>query len=154
MMQQPSLLTKTGRLTFLLLLVNAIGYIASSYMTKETMVWYAALPQSNLTPPPIVFGIVWTVLLFLQALAAFLVWGKTSPRYFVLQLALNMLWSFVFFYLRLPAIALIIVLLFILALIINIKVFGKANRWAGWLLVPTFLWSLFAIYLNAFIVFS
>ena len=153
-MEQISNLRKIGRFLFLLILVNLIGYVAASYMTADTMIWYEALPQSSLTPPRPVFGIVWSILLFLQAVSAYLVWGKASPRYFVLQLALNMLWSFVFFYLRLPSAALITVLLFTIALIMNIKVFAKADKWAGWLLVPTLLWSFFAIYLNAVIVLS
>ena len=153
-MQQNHILSKTGRFIFLFILVNLVGYISRAYMTDDTIIWYNALPHSPLTPPSFVFGIVWSILLFLQAVAAYLVWGKASPRYFVLQLALNMLWSFVFFYLRLPHIALITVVFFVLALIMNIKSFAKANKWAGWLLVPTLLWSFFAIYLNAFIVFA
>ena len=154
MAQQISLLKKTGRLIFLILLVNTIGYIASGYMTKDTMIWYNALPQSSLTPPSYVFGIVWSILLLMQAISAFLVWGKASPRYFVLQLGLNMLWSFIFFYLKRPDIALVTVLLFVLALIMNIISFSKANKTAAWLLVPTLLWSFFAIYLNSIIAFS
>lgn len=146
-------LRKIGRFLFLMVLVNLIGYIASRYMTSDTTIWYNALPQSSLTPPRYIFGLVWSILLFLQAIAAFWVWGKASPRYFVIQLALNMLWSFVFFYLRRPDIALITVLLFIAALIMNIIDFGKANKWAGWLLLPTLLWAIFAVYLNAVIVF-
>ena len=152
-MQNISLLKNAGRLLFLILLVNIIGYIASGYMTKDTMVWYQALPQSSLTPANYVFGIVWSILLTLQAFAAFLVWGKASPRFFVLQLALNMAWSFVFFYLRRPDIALVVVLLFIGALVMNIRAFGKINKVSGWLLVPTLLWAIFAVYLNAVIVF-
>ena len=152
-MKSPSLLTKIGRFVFLLVLVNLIGYIASSYMTPSTMAWYRTLPVSSLNPPDSIFGAVWGILFFLQAIAAFLVWGKASPRSFVLQLALNMLWSFSFFYLRNPALALIVLIFFILALIANINTFSKAKRIAGWLMVPTLLWAFFAFYLNAVIVF-
>ena len=152
-MQRNSMLTKVGRLIFLIILVNVIGYVASSYMTPETMAWYDGLAHSTLNPPNWVFSLVWGILLLLQAIAAFIVWGKASPRYFVLQLALNMLWSFCFFYLKSPAWALGIVILFLLALCANIKVFAEKNKWAGWLLVPTLLWGFFALYLNAVIVF-
>ena len=153
-MPQISTSQKIGRFVFLLILVNLIGYIATAYMTPDTMIWYNALTRSSLTPPQEIFAIVWSILLFFQAIAAFLVWGKTSPRYFVLQLALNILWSFVFFYLRLPSYALLVVLLFVVALIMNIKAFSKTDKWAGWLLIPTLLWSFFAVYLNAYIVFA
>ena len=152
-MKSVSFWQKALRFIFLLVLVNLIGYIASSYMTDDTVAWYHALPLSVLNPPDYIFSIAWGILLFLQAIAAFLVWNKANQRYFVLQLALNMLWSFTFFYLRNPAAALVVVFFFILALIANIKSFGRANKWAGWFIVPTLLWSLFAFYLNADILF-
>ncbi|MBQ3696055.1 MAG: tryptophan-rich sensory protein [Alphaproteobacteria bacterium] len=152
-MKKISLLQKIGRFIFLLVLVNLIGWVASGYMTDDTMAWYWTLPHSNLNPPDYIFGPVWGILLFLQAVAAYLVWGKASPRWFVLQLALNMLWSFAFFYLRSPGGALVVLVFFILALMANIKSFGKTNLLAGWLIVPTLLWAFFALYLNTVLVF-
>ncbi len=152
-MQSTSVFVKIGRLIFLLVLVNLIGFISASYMTPDTFQWYHTLPVSSLNPPDYIFGHIWTLLLFLQAIAAFLVWGKTSPRFFVLQLGLNLLWSFSFFYLRNPALALVILVFFIFALMANIKSFARKSLTAGWLIVPTLLWSFFALYLNAFIVF-
>ncbi len=152
-MQSVSLLRKVGRLIFLIILVNVIGYVGASYMTPNTMLWYDSLPKANLNPPQYVFPIVWGILFLLQAIAAFLVWGKASPRWFVIQLVLNMLWSFSFFYLKNPALALGVLVLFIIALCFNIRAFDKANRFAGWLIVPTLLWAIFALYLNGAIVF-
>ena len=74
-MKYNMIFTKIARFIFLLVLVNVIGYIASAYMTDDTMVWYQALPHSPLNPPNYVFSIVWSILLFLQAIAAYLVWG-------------------------------------------------------------------------------
>ena len=153
-MQLKYILQRIGQFIFLVLLVNIIGYIGGSYMTADTQAWYHQLPLSNLTPPDYVFGIVWSLLLFLQAVAAFLVWGQATPRYFVLQLALNMLWSFAFFGLRNPAAALAVVVFFILALIMNIRTFGKESKIAGWLIVPTLIWAVFALHLNLIVVFS
>ena len=150
-MQHNSLFQKVCRLVFLLVLVNVIGYIASGYMTPETLKWYHALPQSKLTPPDALFGVVWSLLFTLQAISAFLVWGKVTPRYFALQLALNMLWSFCFFYLRSPLAAFFTLILFTLAVIATIKSFYKASKVASWLMLPTLLWALFAMYLNVMI---
>ena len=44
-MQKKSVWRSAGRLFFLLLLVNTIGYIGSTYMTPETMLWYYSLPN-------------------------------------------------------------------------------------------------------------
>lgn len=153
-MQRKSVWQSALRLFFLLLLVNTIGYIGGSYMTQETRGWYDALPNSPLTPADWVFPVVWTILFFMMAISAFLVWGKTSPRWFVAQLMANMLWSFCFFYLKNPISALGILILMLVFLYLTICSFWKVSKWAGILLVPTFLWSLFALYLNAFIVYN
>ena len=153
-MQRKSVLKSAGRLFFLFFLVNTIGYIAGSYMTPSTMVWYHSLPTSSLTPQDWIFPLVWTVLFALMAISAFLVWGKASPRWFVAQLMANMIWSFSFFYLKRPSVAAGINILMLIFLFLNIKAFAKASKWAAWLLVPTFLWSCFALYLNLYIVYN
>lgn len=153
-MQKKSVWRSAGRLFFLLFLVNAIGYIGGSYMTPETLVWYKMLPNSPLTPPNWAFPIVWTILFFMMAISAFLVWGRASPRWFVAQLMANMLWSFSFFYLRNPTLALGVLVLMLIFLGLNIVSFSKISKWAGGLLVPTFLWGLFALYLNFYIIYT
>ena len=153
-MQKKSVWRSAFRLFFLLFLVNTIGYIGGSYMTPETLAWYKTLPDAPLTPPNWVFPVVWTILFFMMAVSAFLVWGRVSPRWFVAQLLANMLWSFSFFYLRNPIMALGVLILMLVFLGLNITSFGKESKWAGWLLVPTFIWGLFALYLNGYIVFN
>lgn len=140
------------RLFFLLLLTNGVGYIGSGFMTPDTMNWYHSLVQSGLTPPNIVFSIVWTCLFFMMSIAAFLVWNKVSPRYFVLQLGLNLVWTFTFFYLRETMVACGVILLLMYFVFKTIQDFYRKNKVSGLLMVPTFLWCLFALYLNSYIV--
>jgi len=153
-MQTKSVWRQVGELLFLLILVNSIGSIGSLYMTPETQLWYHQLKLSSLTPPDWIFGAVWSILFFLMAISMFLVWGRANPRWFVIQLLLNMLWSFCFFFLRSPVLAVISLLFLVFALFMNIRVFFKVSKAAGWLLVPTLLWSLFALYLNMYIIFE
>lgn len=153
-MQKKFVLRSAIRLFFLFFLVNTIGYIGGTYMTPETMQWYYTLSMSSLTPPDWVFPIVWMVLFSLMALSAFLVWGKVTPRWFTAQLMANMLWSFTFFYLRNPVLAVGVIILMLVFLFLNIYTFGKVSRVAAWMLIPTFLWALFAFYLNLYIVIS
>ena len=153
-MQKKFVLRSAIRLFFLFFLVNTISYIGGTYMTPETMQWYYTLPMSSLTPPDWVFPIVWMVLFSLMALSAFLVWGKVTPRWFTAQLMANMLWSFTFFYLRNPVLAVGVIILMLVFLFLNIYTFGKVSRVAAWMLIPTFLWALFALYLNLYIVIS
>lgn len=151
-MQKKSVWYQVAELLFLLVMVNSIGFIGSLYMTPETLNWYHQLNISPLTPPDWVFGMVWSVLFFLMALSMFWVWGRASPCWFAIQLLLNMLWSFSFFYLRSPLLAEIVLIGLIFALIMNIYSFGKVSRISGLLLIPTFVWSLFALYLNTYII--
>ena len=153
-MQKKFVWNNVTRLLFLLVLVNLVGYVASLYMTPDTLNWYHQLPNSPLTPPNWVFGAVWSVLFFMMALSYFLVWGRASPRWFAIQLGANMLWSFCFFYLRSPVLAFICILFLIFALLKCIKSFWGCSKVSSWLLVPTLFWCFFALYLNGYIVYG
>ena len=143
---------KAGRLFFLLALTNGIGYVGASFMTPDTMNWYDNLKMSALTPPDWVFGVVWTVLFFMMSIAGFLVWNKVSPRWFVAQLGMNLLWTFSFFYLREVIFAAIVILLMLYFLYKCMRDFYTQSHTASFLMVPTFVWSLFALYLNTYII--
>lgn len=148
----PHPLSKGGRLFFLLCLTNAVGYIGSVFITPKALEWYHSLILSELTPPGIWFGLVWTILYFLMAFSAFLVWNRTSPRPFVLQLAFNLIWPFIFFYLKEPVAGLAVILIMIYFIYRTIRLFGSVSRMAGWLMAPVLVWSCFAFYLNLIVV--
>ncbi len=152
-MMQKTIMKRAGILFFLLCLVFLISGLSGSFITFDRLNWYKTLPLSSLTPPDAWFGIVWTILYFLMAVSAFLVWNKASPRYFVLQLVTNGLWPFLFFYMHSPIAGLIDILLMIVFVFLCMKTFYKASKPAAYLLVPLFIWILFAFYLNAHIVY-
>ncbi len=130
---------------------SAIGAVASI----EARSFYTLLNQPSWSPPPWVFGPVWTTLYTLMAISAWLVWrfgGFRAKRYlltlFLLQLAFNALWSWVFFAWHLGAAALaniFILWIFIAATIVS---FWRTNPLAGALLIPYLLWVSFAVALN------
>lgn len=117
--------------------------------------FYMKLVRPEWAPPPALFGPVWTVLYALMGVAAWLVWrvgGFRSARValvlFLVQLALNALWSWLFFgwHLGGPAFADIVLLW---ALIVATMVsFWRVKPLAGALLVPYLLWVSFACALN------
>ena len=148
----PSTMTKAVRLFFLLALTSVVGYIGSTFVTPEALAWYDGLIQSDLTPPDSWFGIVWGILYALMSIAAWLVWGKVTPRPFVFQLAFNLLWTFLFFYLKSPILALVDVVAMVACLIWTVVVFARASLWAAGLMIPTLIWSCFAFYLNLIVV--
>jgi|Laugresu1bdmlbsd_1035121.scaffolds.fasta_scaffold15883_2 benzodiazapine receptor len=120
------------------------------------MGWYESLNKSKLTPPNYVFSIAWSILYFMIFLS-FIFYVKDKPSntglaLFTIQLILNLSWAPIFFSLKKPTLALIIIIImwiFILATIIN---FYKTNRTSCYLLMPYFIWVSFATYLNFFIV--
>lgn len=117
--------------------------------------WYEALAKPSFNPPGWIFGPVWTLLYALMAVAAWLVWrdhgwrGARRPLlFFLAQLAANAAWSWLFFGLRRPDLALADILLLWVALCVTLVHFWRARRGAGALLLPYLLWVSFAVVLN------
>jgi tryptophan-rich sensory protein len=118
--------------------------------------FYGILNKPSWSPPAAVFGPVWTVLYLLMAVAAWLVWNegwkqevRRALSFYLLQLTLNALWTWVFFAWRLGGWALAeISLLWVLILLTTIDFF-RVRPIAGLLLVPYLIWVGFAAALNA-----
>jgi len=144
-----------------LLIVLAIGFVASFVARPEIPGWYSTLKKPSFNPPPWLSGSVWIILYILIAIAAYLIWKHRSrkPAYkitraiYFIQLFLNFLWFIVFFGLHQIFGALIIIILLWLSIGITIHWFNKFNKIAGWLLIPYLLWVSFAGVLNASIYF-
>jgi benzodiazapine receptor len=117
--------------------------------------WYQQLAKPAWTPPDWVFAPVWTLLYLAMAAAAWMVWrqqGLSAARWplglFLLQLALNVLWSVLFFGLRRPELAAVEIVALWLAILATLVAFGRRSPLAGWLMVPYLAWVTFAAGLN------
>jgi tryptophan-rich sensory protein len=117
--------------------------------------WYASLAKPSWTPPDWIFGPVWTVLYACMAVAAWLVWrqqGMIAARIplviFGIQLVMNVAWSWLFFGLQSPGLAVIDIFLLLAAIIATLIAFWRRSGIAGLLLVPYFGWVGFASALN------
>ncbi len=148
-----SIFKRAAHLFFILACVYAVGLIGSLFVTPDRLNWYHSLPLSRLTPPDWMFGAIWSLLYLLMAFAAFLAWDKATPRYFSLQLICTGLWPFVFFYLHSIIGGIIVILAMLFFLVLTIKSFYKVCSISAALMVPQFLWGLFALYLNSSILF-
>ena len=114
---------------------------------------YKSLEKPPLSPPSIVFPIVWTILYLLMGISYALLKQKSlvdssvNISYYV-QLVLNLLWPIAFFVFKWRLFAFIWILLLDIAITTMIRVFFSKDKLAGILQVPYFIWSLFATYLN------
>ena len=114
---------------------------------------YNSLQKPFLSPPDIVFPIVWTILYVFMGISYALLKDKklvTSDTKFIyyLQLFVNALWPIAFFTLKWRLFAFIWIILLDILVIIMIVNFYKKNKWSGLLQLPYLFWSLFATYLN------
>ena len=130
---------------------SAIGALGSI----QAQSFYGQLAQPAWAPPPWVFGPVWTVLYALMAIAAWLVWrvgGFRAQRLalsvFLVQLALNALWSWIFFAWQLGAWAFVDIVVLWVLILVTLVLFWRVRPVAGALLVPYLLWVGFASALN------
>jgi benzodiazapine receptor len=135
-----------------LLLCFAAASLGALFIPGE---WYAALKKPGWNPPAWVFGPVWSALYTMMAVAAWLVWrqggfaARRGPLLaFLAQLALNALWTPLFFGLHRSGLAFAEIVLLWLAIAATIAVFRPVSRTAMLLLVPYLAWVSFAAALN------
>ncbi|MCG6920384.1 MAG: tryptophan-rich sensory protein [Acidobacteria bacterium] len=114
--------------------------------------WYAPLAKPAWTPPGWVFGPVWTILYPLMAVAGWTVWREGRSRIavllFLLQLALNAAWPWLFFGCRRPDWAFFDIVALTIVIVATIVAFYRVRRRAAFLLVPYLAWVVFAGALN------
>jgi benzodiazapine receptor len=128
------------------------AWIGSRFMPSE---WYLQLQKPTWTPPGYLFGPVWSLLYLTMGVAAWLVWkraGFAGARIalilFIAQLALNGMWSWVFFGLHKPGIAFAEILVLWGMILGTLIAFWQKSYPAGILLTPYLIWVSFAAALN------
>ncbi|CAH0289736.1 Tryptophan-rich protein TspO [Pedobacter sp. Bi27] len=133
-----------------------VGALGSWATLQSVKTWYRTINKPSFNPPDWLFGPVWTTLYVLIGIAAYLVWVRRDkivhfPRtvaIYLIQLILNLAWSFIFFYLHEIGFALSEIILLLIIIVINGLVFYKINKWAGLIFIPYFLWVSFATILT------
>ena len=151
-------MNKITKIAIALIVCLAVGYSASTVTRPSVEAWYPTLIKPSFNPPNWIFMPVWTVLYIFMAVAAGLVWDKIKEQneevkkalgFFLIQLALNAIWSYLFFGLKNPLLAFIEIALLWLMIYETYFKFVKINKIAGYLLIPYLVWVLFAGVLNA-----
>lgn len=143
--------------------IGLVAWLAASFVAAaigaaasvEAGAFYAQLARPEWAPPGSVFGPVWTVLYALMGVAAWLAWrvggfraARSAFLLFLAQLAVNALWSWLFFGWQRGALAFIDILLLWALIAATIAGFWRLRPLAGALLLPYLLWVSFAAALN------
>ena len=135
--------------------VMLTGYICSVFTDIGLKLWYNGIEKPFLTPPNIIFPIVWPILYVLIVVSTFIVLSEADSFYrkkvnniFILQLFLQILWSFTFFAQGHLGLAFAIILLLDICVFKMITIYSKVNKTASYMLYPYYWWLLFATFLN------
>ena len=133
-----------------LALVTAAAF-SGTVAAPDSAQFYKLLARPPWAPPGWLFGPVWTLLYLLMGISAWLVWRKGGFRasraalaLFLAQLALNSLWTWVFFAWRQGALAFAEVLVLWALILATVVAFWRRTRAAGLLLLPYLAWVSFA----------
>lgn len=130
--------------------------IFGSFWTKETVsTWYPRLSKPSWTPPDWIFGPVWSILYLMIAVAGWLIYRAEYSHartvaliFYGLQLGMNFLWSFLFFSLRSPLLGLIDIVPLCIFIGLTIIKAWPVRPLASVLLIPYFIWVIYATTLN------
>lgn len=141
-----------------ILVFQIIGYFLGTITQVNTATWYQTLNKSSLTPPGIVFPIVWSILYAMIALSGWYLWqhrqqpkAKAALGFYSAQMVLNWAWSPLFFNGHLIALSFYCIILIALLTLITILLTIKNFKFSSYMLIPYFLWLIFAGYLNGII---
>lgn len=136
----------------IVLVTALLGSLFTGPGTKSP--WYDTI-RPSITPPNFVFPIAWTILFMLIAVSLFFAWLNSDKKekkriaiVFAVNFVLNVLWSALFFGLRMPWLAFIEIIMLWLSILMMILVTWRISRLASWLLVPYIAWVTFACVLN------
>jgi benzodiazapine receptor len=134
-----------------------IGYFSGIVTQSAITDWYPTLIKPSFNPPNWIFAPVWSMLYVMMGVAAGLVWDRMDSNkevvkkaliIFAIQLALNALWSYLFFGLHNPMLAGLEIIILWLVIYETYLHFSKINKIAAYLLIPYLAWVSFAMVLN------
>ena len=132
-----------------------IGVLAS-LLTRQSMEIFDAVNKPPLSPPGILFPIVWTILYILMGIGSYLVYHSNADstdiqkalRVYGIQLVVNFLWPTFFFNFQWYLFSFLWLLMLWALVLIMIVQFAKVSKTAAWINIPYFIWLTFAAYLN------
>ena len=129
-----------------LIIPLGVGFIVG--MISGSGKGYSGMVQPSFAPPGWVFPVVWTILYILMGIGDYLVKDEKSLEIYKRQLAVNLVWSFLFFTFKWYLISFLWIILLVVLVVKMIKEFNSINKTAGKLQIPYLIWIIFAGILN------
>ena len=136
-------------------LTESAGVLSGIFSRKGIELFASAAEKPSISPPPILFPVVWTILYFLMGISAARIASFPDGRQrslalnlFIIQLIVNFFWSLIFFNARIYGLALLWLILLWMLILAMILFFYKLDRPAAMLQIPYLLWVSFAAYLS------
>ena len=151
-------MNKISRIAIVVFVCLIVGYVSGMVTRASITTWYPTLVKPSFNPPNWIFAPVWTSLYIMMGIAAGLIWNQITThkeavtkafQFFVMQLVLNALWSYLFFGLHNLMLATIEVVLLWLMIFETYTQFVKINKTASNLMLPYLAWVSFASVLTA-----
>ena len=138
-----------------LLIPLLVGGISAA-LSSRAMIAYGSMNKAPLSPPAWVFSVAWTILYIVMGLASYyVIMMESDPRIkavalgiYALQLAMNFMWSLIFFNWRMYLVAFIWLMIMWCLVIVCAFRFYSISKIAGIMMIPYILWLTFAAYLN------
>jgi tryptophan-rich sensory protein len=138
------------------LALSFVAAIVGALAVTPNIAWQDTLNKPFFAPPNWLFGPAWTILFFLMAIAFYLVWQKWPAKeakwamaLYLAQLALNILWNYLFFGLHRIDLGLVEIVVLLAMIALTVNAFYRVDKRAAYLMVPYLLWVTFATCLNA-----
>lgn len=134
-----------------------IGFLGSLITQQSVTTWYPTLEKPFFNPPNWLFAPVWTILYILMGIAAGLIWNKIETEkeavkkallFFIIQLLLNLFWSYLFFGLKNILLASVEIVILWLIIFETYVLFKRIEPKTGYLLLPYLAWTTFAAILT------
>jgi tryptophan-rich sensory protein len=146
------------RLIASLVICQLAGIIGAFSTTPAISGWYASLEKPSFNPPNWIFSPVWIFLYLLMGVTLYILWqnlprakAKIALLFFAVQLLLNILWSVMFFGLKMPMVAFLEILLLWIFILLTMIASSRVSRATVFLLLPYIFWVSFAAVLNFFL---
>jgi benzodiazapine receptor len=141
--------------THLVVIACLVVAIVSLFIDSSILDWYDSLHKPSFTPPIALFAVVWTVLYGCMAASAWMIWKMPRTRHttralmlFAIQFMLGTLWTLDFFHYHVIGPALLLIVLFWIALLLTTVRFWQLRRATIYLTAPCLVWVSFASLLN------